>query len=173
MAKTATVTTLKPKAKAWQPPKPLRRKINLKTDAGKRNTVTVTVEHTRDPKEVLLERIGPLDPDLVQFSRIVVAIYQPPMVTKTSGGILLTQGMTDDDVEEYLWQGKVGLIVAMGPQAYVDDDSVKFHGTKNKVGDWVWFRPSDGMGCEINEVFCRVLREADILGTISNPDAIW
>lgn len=170
MAKTATVTKLKP---AWQPPKPLRRKINLKTDAGKRNKLTVTVEHERDPKQVLLDRIGPLDPGLVQFSRIVVAIYQPPMVEKTKGGILLTQSMTDDDVEEYLWQGKVGLIVALGPQAYEDDDTVKFHGTKNKVGDWVWFRPSDGMGCEINEVFCRVLREADIIGTISNPDAIW
>lgn len=171
MAKTATVTQLKPKK--WAPPKPFQRKINLKTQAGKRNTTKVMVEHEHDPKKVLLDRVGPLDASVVQFSRILVAVYQPPVVTKTAGGILLTQGMSEEDVEEYLWQGKVGLIVAMGPQAYVDDDNVKFHGTENKVGDWVWFRPSDGIGCEVNEVFCRVLREADIIGKVSHPDAIW
>lgn len=152
---------------------PIKRRINLRTPAGKINKQTVSVEHTTDPKQALLDRIGEIPANVVQFSRILVAVYQPPIVNKTAGGIILTESLVEEDVDEYLWQGKVGLIVAMGPQAYVDDDSVKFHGTKNKIGDWVWFHPSDARGCEVNGVFCRVLREGDIIGTIPHPDYVW
>lgn len=167
MAKTASI--IKPAAFSGKH----RRKINLRTPVGKINKHWVTVEHTEDPKALIQKQIGTIPDDIVQFSRILVAIYKPPMVTKTAGGIIMTDAMTDDDIEEYHWQGKVGLIVAMGAQAYVDDENVKFHGTKNKVGDWVWFQPSNGMACEVNEVFCRVLSERDIIGTIPHPDAIW
>ncbi len=154
--------------------KPPRRKINLKTPMGKINSHWVEVVHERDPKEVIEEAIGNVSADLVQFSRILVAIYKPPMVTKSKGGIILTDSMSQEDADEYYWQGKVGLIVAMGSQAYVDDEAVKFHGTRNKVGDWVWFMPSNGQACEVNEVFCRVFdSERFINGTIPHPDFIW
>lgn len=153
--------------------KPIRRKINLRTPLGKVNKHWVTVEHTTDAKQELLAKIGEIPEGAVQFARILVAIYQPPLVQKTSGGIILTDQMQEEDVEEFYWQGKVGLIVAKGPQAYEDDDNVKFHGTANNVGDWVWFQPSNGMACEVNEVFCRVLRERDIIGTIPHPDYVW
>lgn len=169
MARTATVTPIK----KFQAPKPIRRKINLPTPMGTRNTHTVEVVHEEDPREALLRRIGEIPDGLVQFSRILVAIYQAPVVEKTAGGIILTDKMKASDLEEHFWQGKVGLIVAMGPQAYVDDTNVTFHGTANKVGDWVWFRPSDGMACEVNEVFCRLFYEKDIVGKLPHPDAIW
>lgn len=169
MAKSATV--LQPKQ--FQS-KPIKRKLNLRTPIGKRNNNWITVEHTEDPKESLLKRIGEIPEGMVQFSRILVAIYQPPIVTKTAGGIILTESMSAEDPEEYLWQGKVGLIIAMGGQAYEDDETTKFHGTKNEVGDWVWFRPSNGDACEVNEVFCRIFdSERFIHGKIPHPDAIW
>ncbi len=155
------------------PAGPIKRRINLRTAAGKRVSHTVTVEHTTDPRKSLVDRIGVVPDGVVQFSRILVAVYQPPIVQKTAGGILLTQAMSEEDIEEYLWQGKVGLIVAMGPQAYVDDDTTKFHGTKNHIGDWVWFQPSNGMGCDVNNVFCRVFSEQHILGTLPHPDYVW
>lgn len=168
MAKAAKV--IQPKEFA----KPIRRKINLRTPMGKRNTHWVEVKHEQDPKQVILDAIGAVGPDVVQFSSILVAIYKPPIVTQTRGGIILTDAMSEEDVEEYHWQGKVGLIVAMGPQAYVDDETVKFHGQKNSVGDWVWFMPSNGQACEVNEVFCRKFdSERHINGRLSHPDAIW
>lgn len=165
-----TVTTLK---KPFVAPKPIRRRINLRTPAGKRLAHHVSVEHTIDPKRAILDKIGVIPEGLVQFARILVAVYQPPMVTKTSGGIILTDQMTDEDMQEFWWQGKCGLIVAMGPQSYQDDDTTKFHGIRNSVGDWVWFRPSDGIGCDVNEVFCRVLTERDIIGKLPHPDMVW
>ncbi len=152
----------------------IRRRVGINAGAGTRSEVWVTVDHKGiDPKQKLLDAIGPIDPNMVQFSRILVAIYQPPIVNQTEGGILLTDKITEEDMREYLWQGKVGLIVAMGPQAYVDDESTKFHGTKNKVGDWVWFRPNDCMACEVNSVFCRIAYEKDIIGRLPHPDSIW
>lgn len=169
MAKTAKVI----RPKQFAQPKPLRRKVNLRTPVGKINKFWVVVEHTEDPQQALFKRIGELPEGIVQSSRILVAIYQPPIVEKV-GSVYLTQKMSDEDRDEYVWQGKVGLIVAMGQQAYVDDDAYKFHGTKNNVGDWVWFMPSNGQGCEVNEVPCRMFEsERFINGVIPNPDFIW
>lgn len=160
--------------KQFEAGRPIRRKINLRTPAGKRNTHWVEVTHDDDPKQVIQDSIGTLPADVVQFSRILVAIYKPPLITKSAGGIIFTNAMSEEDVEEYYWQGKVGLVVAMGPQAYVDDESAKFHGTKNKVGDWVWFQPSNGQACEVNETFCRVFDSERFLnGVIPHPDFIW
>ena len=158
----------------WKPNKPIRRKINLRTPTGKLNKHWVTVQHTEEPKDALLAKIGSIPEGTVQGSRILVAIYQPPMVTKTAGGIILTDAMSEEDYDEYIWQGKVGLIVAMGEKAYVDDETTKFGGLKNEIGDWVWFMPSDGQACYINEVACRRFNsEAFIAGKIPHPDYIW
>lgn len=173
------MSTVRAKAKAdvvygdFTPNKGIRRKINVRTPLGERNTHWVVVEHKEDPKQAILRKIGTVPKELIQFARIVVAIYQPPMVDKTAGGVYLTEQMKKEDMEEYYWQGKVGLIVAMGPRAYVDDDTYKFHGTRNHIGDWVWFQPSNGIACEVNEVMCRVFTEQHILGKVDHPDQIW
>lgn len=153
---------------------PQKRRVAMNVGAGGRSkNAYVNFQHEQDPREALFDRIGNVPDEVCQLSRILVAVYQPPIATHTAGGVLLPDAMTDSDLEEYLWQGKVGLIVAMGPQAYVDDEQTKFHGLKNEVGDWVWFRPSDGMACEVNNVFCRVFTEAGIIGKIPHPDSIW
>lgn len=150
-----------------------QRKLGLKRAAGTRIKATAHVYHLVEPKKVLMDAIGPIPEGTVQLSNMLVAIYQPPKTEKSAGGVFLPGAVQDDDLDEYLWQGKVGLIVAMGPQAYVDDEATKFHGTKNKVGDWVWFKPSDGMACEVNGVFCRVFADGRIIGRLPDPDCIW
>lgn len=152
---------------------PIRRKFTIKGPGGTPTKLWVTVKHERDPKQVILDSLGKLPDEIVQFSQILVAVYAPPVVTKTDSGLLLLDKISEEDVEEYKWQGKVGLVVAMGPQAYVDDENTKFHGTKNKIGDWVWFRASDGLACEVNGAFCRKFNEAGIIGKVEHPDQVW
>lgn len=152
---------------------PIRRRFTVRTPAGKRSSTWVNVVHTVDPKEALMKSVGEIPDGLVMFSRILVAVYQPPIVEKTGGGVFLASSIQDEDREEALWQGKVGLLIKMGPQAYVDDDGVKFHGQKCEVGDWVWFRPSDGMGCDVGETFCRLFEsERYIIGKLPHPDMV-
>ena len=154
-------------------PKRIRRRFTVRTPAGKRSNTWVDVVHEEDPRDALLRRVGPIPDGLVLFSRILVAVYQPPIVERTNGGVFLASSIQAEDLEESTWQGKTGLCIATGPQAYVDDDTVKFHGQKVEVGDWVWFRPSDGMGCDVGEVFCRLFdSERYIVGKLPHPDAV-
>lgn len=171
MSKTSTaVVPLKQKKEQV---KPLRRKLYLRTPMGQVSQHFVEVKHIGNPAVELMKRIGDVPTGVVQFGRVLVAVYQPPMVTTTAGGIHLTDQVSQKDLDEFLYQGKVGLVVAKGSMAYVDDDHVKFHGVNNELGDWIWFRPSDGIACEVNEVFCRILNERDIIGRIPHPDYIW
>lgn len=152
--------------------KPIRRRFTVRTPAGQRSSVWVPVVHDGDPKQKTLERIGEIPDGLVFGCRILVAIYIPPVVTKTAGGIHIAPNLQDEDIQEAHWQGKVGMCVAMGPDAYVDTDDVKFS-QKIKVGDWVWFRPSDGVGCDVNEQFCRLFEsERFIFGKLPHPDMV-
>lgn len=150
--------------------KPIQRRLTVRNPAGKRSETFVTVEHKTDPKADILERIGPLPDGIVHGCRIMVAIYHPPVVEKTAGGLFLAKTIQDEDRLEFLHQGKVGLVVAMGPDAYVDTDDVKFT-QKIEVGDWVWFRPSDGLPCDVQTQFCRVFdSERFIIGRLPHPD---
>lgn len=176
-AQSAPKRRMSAKVIQFKAPKPIRRKINLRTPLGKINRHWVEVKHESDPRQVIWDAIGDIAktaPDLVQLSKILVAIYRPPMVEKTAGGVIITQGMSEEDVDEYVWQGKVGLIVAMGPRAYIDDDTFKFFGTRNEVNDWVHFLPSSGLQMEVNEVPCRLFEsERFIHGRLPHPDMIW
>lgn len=168
MAKSAPKTNVVPIKE-----KPIRRRLYMRTPAGERLETFIEVRHTEDPRAALMKKIGVIPDGVVQFARLLVAVYVAPAVNTTAGGLILTDRMKDTDLQEFLWQGKVGLIVAKGDRAYKDDDNIQFHGIENHVGDWVWFRPSDAMQCEVNEVFCRVLRETDIIGKIPHPDYVW
>lgn len=153
--------------------KPLRRRFTVRTPAGQRSRTWVNVVHNEDPKKVLMRGVGDIPAGMVMFSRILVAVYQPPIVEKTGGGVFLSSSIQDNDREEALWQGRVGLVIAMGPQCYEDDETTKFYGQKVEVGDWVWFRPADGAGCDIGEVFCRVFdSERFIIGKLPHPDMV-
>lgn len=152
---------------------PIRRRFTVRTPAGKRSSTWVNVVHTEDPRKALLKKVGTIPDGLVMFSRILVAVYQPPIVEKTGGGVFIASSIQEEDREEAIWQGKCGVCVAMGPMAYQDDDTVKFHGQKIEVGDWVWFRASDGMGCDLGETFCRLFdSERYIIGKLPHPDMV-
>lgn len=153
--------------------KPIRRRFSVRTPAGGRSETWVNVVHEGDPRKELMDKVGTIPDGLVMFSRILVAVYIPPIVEKTSGGILMAQTIQEADRLEHCWQGKVGVCVAMGPDAYRDDEDIKFRGQKVEVGDWVWFMPSSGHACDCNEVFCRLFdSERYIYGKLPHPDMV-
>lgn len=100
-------------------------------------------------------------------NRVLAAKYMRP--EKTKGGIILTDKSKDEDK----WQGKVGMIVAMGPSAFVEDGEKWFGGKIFKVGDWIMYRNSAGTDMEVNGVQCKQLGDADIIGRIDDPTRIW
>src|SRR5882672_7099280 len=115
-----------------------------------------------DPKEALLSALRDISGLDIFHNQVMVATYIGP--EKTTGGIILP----DKSLAENRFQGKVGLVVKIGPLAFKDDpvNGAFFGGDHVAEGDWVFFRPADGMELfsvdKTGGVPCRVFRDVDI-----------
>lgn len=121
-----------------------------------------------DPRAKLKAEIGDLSSVSVFTNKVLVAVYVRP--NKTKSGIFLS----DKTVEEDRYQGKVGLVLKMGPAAFVEKEPYYWpDGQPIKTDDWVFFRPSDGLSVTINGTLCRMIDDYNIIGTAGQPDQIW
>ena len=125
------------------------------------------MSHIEDPANEIRKRIGDISKIEVLHNQILVGVYIRP--EKTKGGILLTSQTRDED----RYQGKAGLVLKKGPLAFVDDDNNKFHGQNVDVGDWVFYRVSDGFPLVLNGTLCRLLEEVHVKGRIPSPDGVF
>ena len=128
----------------------------------------------RDPKRALLDAAGPLIDYEVFHNLVLVATYVPP---EKIGSIIIA----DRSMAEARFQGKMGLVLKVGPTAFIDDPRVKFGGVTVEPGDWVLYRPSDAMELFIKDytglandgLSCRLIEDAFIKGRVSNPALIY
>jgi co-chaperonin GroES (HSP10) len=127
----------------------------------------IAMLHEKDPKEVLLEQVGDISKIEVFNMQVLVAVYIRP--EKTKSGLFLSDKARDED----RYQSKVGLIIKKGADAFVDDSGKWFKGVKLDVGDWIYFRPSDGWQITVHGQLCRILDDTDVRGRIPAPDAVW
>jgi co-chaperonin GroES (HSP10) len=123
--------------------------------------------HDRDPRDEMLEKIGNLNEVEVMHNQILVMVYIRP--DKTASGLYISDKTRDED----RFQGKAGLVLKKGPQAFVDDEINKFAGQNVEPGDWVFYRVSDGFPINIKGQLCRLLEEVHIKGKINSPDVVF
>jgi len=135
------------------------------------------VVHDEDPADRLCNLAGNLDDIEIFNNKVLVAVYQRSNESKTTGGIILTHKTTDEDK----YQSKVGLLVKMGPHAFVEvRDPPRWFIDQDDMaeGDWVVFRPSDGWSMTLvskdkdgkkQELLCRLLDDTSIMGRIDSP----
>lgn len=127
----------------------------------------------KDQRQALLdatrEAISHID---LMRNRVLVATYVEP--AKTAGGIILP----DRALDESRFQGKVGLILKMGPMAFRFPDEISSQ--MPVVGDWIFYRPSDAMemgvrivGTARDGVICRQIHDDNVIGIVDNPDLVW
>lgn len=105
--------------------------------------------------------------DEVFHSQVLVMTYIRS--SRTAGGIILAAVTQDED----RFQGKIGLVVGMGPGAFKDDTIARFHGSELKVGDWVMTRPADGMELFYNGCTLRLFQDVNILCKVADPTRYW
>lgn len=127
----------------------------------------VLMKAEEDARDTILKSVGDLSGINVMYSQVLIGIYMRP--EKTAGGIILSHQTRDED----RYQGKVGLVLKMGPMAFQDTDDIKFEGQRAKVGDWVVIRASDGWALSINKHDCRMVSDAGIRMIIDRPDIVW
>ena len=125
------------------------------------------VETEGDVRESLFKALGKLD-HLVFHAQVLVATN--PGEKYHSGTKILR---TDKDLQENQFQGSVGMVIALGKGAFVDAPGAKFYGDSLKIGDWVLYRPADGLQLMIRQVPCRLLEDACIKMKVSDPSIYW
>ena len=135
----------------------------------------MAMKHDIDPKDWIWNRLmsGGFKTDDVEIyhNQLLVAVYVRPDTTK--GGIALPPNYIKEDRN----QGKVGLVIKKGPDAFVDSSQKWFKGVQVDIDDWVVFRPSDGWAITLpggeDGTLCRILDDVDIKGSVVQPDKVW
>ncbi len=125
--------------------------------------------HPVDPKHEIFREVASYLADVTPLgAEVLLAVYIRP--EKTKGGILLpgNQGPRKEDS----YQGKVGLVLALGEMAFTDDATHKWP-TKPKVGDWVAINVGDTWAFELGPRRCRVVEDVDVKLILQRPDIVW
>ena len=124
-----------------------------------------SVGEAENPKKEILKWVRGIEKEYILPGKLLVATYARPH--KTSGGIILTDNVRQEDV----YQGSCGLIVALSDSAFkYSDGGYKFEGIPPKLHDWVIFRAADGMGISYNKASLRVLRDEVVIAVTKNPE---
>ena len=125
------------------------------------------MHHDVDPREQLLSELGDVSAIKLMTNQILVAVYVRP--EKTKSGLYLSDHYRDEDK----YQSKIGLLVSTGPKAFSAESDEWFKDISVNQGDWVLFRPSDGWSVTVNGVPCKIMTDAQVRGTLDNPDRVW
>ena len=121
----------------------------------------------QDPKQVVLDAILPLVKDL-DIYRNEVLVVTAPNKAQSTGGIILPEQYK----KEQRFQGKIGLVVALGEIAFNDKDLWPNEDTRPTVGTWVFYRTADSNECAIGGYSCRFIDDNKIRGRCLDVDSI-
>lgn len=125
------------------------------------------MEHEGDPADEIRRAVGDLSGFTIFGNQVLIGIYKRPEKTK-SGLFLADSTRTEDE-----YQGKSGLVLAMGPSAFVSDAHYDFKGQKANIGDWVAIFVSDGRKIVVNGQLCRLVEDQFVRVGIPTPDSVY
>jgi hypothetical protein len=140
---------------------------------------TWTHNDINDAAKEITEAVGDISEMDVFGSQILVGDYLRP--AKTKGGLWTPADSQKEDV----FQGKVTMILKIGPTAFSEKDADLYGGTLPKVGDWVFNRAMDSFQLSVkgdgsvndpSREFtgwpCRLIYAADLYGRVKHPQII-
>ena len=87
---------------------------------------------------------------------------------KTKGNILLPDALREEDV----WQGKVSLVVEMGPDCYRPDAIQTAKTPRCKVGDWIITNPLAGQKLQVNNAIVRIIHDDQVEAVVNGPQGV-
>lgn len=117
--------------------------------------------------------IGDLDDFVLWPTDVVVAHWER---TTLPGSRLLAAAATK---REDRFQGKVGMVLKLGSNAFVDAPDAQFYGFTATVGDWVVYKNTDGREFDIvktgsvTKTIARALKDGEIFMKVARPDRVW
>ena len=131
-------------------------------------------DYARDPRGFLLDCCSIWLPHCeVMHNLVLCATYFLPAFEILANGSKFFRA--DKTHDEALWQGKVGLVIAKGPLAFVDEPTagVFFRGQNVNVGDWVQWDIHDARQSTIGRIHCRDVKDTQIIRKWSDPRLVY
>lgn len=129
-------------------------------------------DYRSDPRSFLLDRCALWADGCVVFHNwIITATYFLPDYEQFASGTKIFRPESTQD--EALWQGKVGLVIAKGPLAFVDDASVKFRGQNVEIGDWLLYDILEARQFTIERVHCRRFKDTQVIMQVQDPRSVY
>lgn len=125
-----------------------------------------TASLSDDPKKAILANAGDLSGVEIMGDMVLIGIYFRP--EKTKGGII----QIAKTIEEDAYQGKAGLVLKWGPNAFMGEDGELYEQRVN-VGEWCVFKVGDAWSVQINQCACRLVRDTAIKMKIKKPDIVF
>lgn len=154
----------------------------------------IRVVHDKDPAQEIRDDVGKLCEGItVLGASVLIVMYQRVLSSgggerRSTGGILIPI-TANTSAHEDKFQGKVGLLMQLGPIAFAEDDSHKWGGRTPKVGDWVLIDVKEtysfdlpvysagkiGQGSPDGERRARIIQDVYVHGIVDRTmfDAIW
>lgn len=126
-------------------------------------------ETPEDQRLMIISMLGDMRKKRVLGGKLIVATFVTPQ--KSKGGIIYIDKRKDAS----RYEGKVGLVICIGPAAFMfdQDTTYKYIGPRPAPGDWVWYRASDAPERWIKEVSCRSIHYGAIEGITDNPADVF
>lgn len=115
----------------------------------------------------ILKMVGDLSGVTVMFNMVLIGTFIRS--ERTTGGII----RPDANVTEDVWQGKAGLVLKLGPNAFVDDADDSFYGQKVEPGEWVVYKVGDAWSLNVNGFPCRLVRDSSIKLKVNDPNVVF
>lgn len=118
-----------------------------------------------EEKKTIMESFhGALDHVDLFKAQVLVVIFQREKLGRNSK-ILTAEKTKKEDV----YQGRVGLVVKIGPLAFTDSTDVQFGGKRVDPGDWCFYIPANGTRLMVNGVECRIIEDVHVDGKVIDP----
>jgi hypothetical protein len=153
------------------------------TSVRKLSDIAEAIGKGKDARTVLVDAVG--KDNIEQFEPfhnfVLVATYvQPPKMMKGPDGKLIPFFSSDRTQQEDRFQGKIGLVLKVGPIAFKGAKPDSFGGISLQVGDWIMYRTSDAhefffvdQKSKLDGCSCRLIEDTLIMGRVADPESIF
>jgi hypothetical protein len=125
--------------------------------------------HDVDPKQELLEATTEAMTSIEPLgASVLLAMYKRP--DRLVSGLYIPNKTQDEDK----YQGKVGLVVKLGPIAFREDSTHQWGDRIPHPGDWVIINIGDAFSFDLpNDRRARIVEDVHIKAITRQPDLVW
>lgn len=136
--------------------------------------------HAEPPDQRIWRDVGDLSKIEIFGQNVLIATYiRPKEIALGESGATLE--LPDQTIAEDRYQAKVGMLLKLGPRAFVDEPpNVLFYDIERsqpgapKPGDWVVFRPSDSsFSFQVGGHHCRLIPDVFVKMRLGTPDEVY